>query len=72
MLPNPFICEGAEVLLTATSGNSYQWLDMEGNLLSEEVEYSVSPTVNTNYQLVVSNELCSDSTSLTIEGRAYL
>ena len=47
------LCKGDKITLTAEGGDSFEWKDKDGNLLSDEANLEISPTNNTNYSLTV-------------------
>lgn len=59
---NLFVCNGNSTTLTASGGGSYLW--NTGSSLDSIV---VSPTTNTNYNVIVTNaNNCSDSTNVNV------
>jgi gliding motility-associated-like protein len=65
--PNPSICIGSNVQLTASGGNSYQWsptIGLNNPFISTPV---ATPLVTTTYEvLVTSAQGCQDSTTVTV------
>lgn len=61
MLPNPAsICVGDTIVLNgvADPNATYEWLNEDGSLLSNEAQPEVFPTSNTTYTLNISNGVC--------------
>lgn len=60
---SPIICDGANVTLTASGADSYEW----SNGLGSGNEKSVNPTTNTTYTVTGTNSgMCSASNQITI------
>ncbi|MFT6844936.1 MAG: hypothetical protein ACJAUV_001125, partial [Flavobacteriales bacterium] len=59
------ICQGEDVIITASDADSYQW----SHSLSAIKSHTVSPTSNTTYQVIGSfnNGSCSDTATIDIE-----
>ncbi|MCH2231718.1 MAG: cellulase family glycosylhydrolase [Crocinitomicaceae bacterium] len=59
------ICEGAQVALQAYGGNSYTW-SQGGNQIGLNNSILVSPTVNTIYDVDISNGICTELHSVAV------
>ena len=61
---NPMICKGDTITLVASStssGVTYQW---NNGIIGDSI--SVSPTVTTNYPVIATRNLCTDSISVKV------
>jgi PKD repeat protein len=61
------ICEGNAVQLTASGGNSFTWSPASGLSNPNSPSPVASPAATTTYQVIVSDGVCTDSASVTIE-----
>jgi PKD repeat protein len=61
------ICEGNAVQLTASGGNSFTWSPVSGLSNANSPSPVASPAATTTYQVIVSDGVCTDSASVTIE-----
>ncbi|MGB0929277.1 MAG: gliding motility-associated C-terminal domain-containing protein [Chitinophagales bacterium] len=62
------ICSEEIFALSATGGTSYEWLPIENLSCSDCPEPEASPTITTNYQVVISDDSgCSTTLETTIE-----
>ena len=62
-LPNPaFICAGESIILNnlADQNATYEWLNEDGSLLSNDPQPEVSPDSTSIYTLNISNGVCPD------------
>lgn len=66
--PEPTICKGKSVQIGSQeiSGLHYQWLPAEGLSDATIAQPFASPLVSTTYSLIVNNDLCSDTASITV------
>ncbi len=63
---NNFVCAGSSITLTASGGNTYSWNQGLGTGAAK----NVSPTVNTNYSVTVTNNFnCTAVASKTVDVR---
>jgi gliding motility-associated-like protein len=60
---NQTICKGDTLQLIAEGGITYQWINSS---IDTSASISVSPLVNTQYSVSVSNEICSDTASIEV------
>lgn len=63
------ICEGDSLQLAANGGNSYSWFDMNGNQLSTDSLYSLSPTANVQIGVLIEDTttLCYNGDTIAID-----
>jgi len=65
------VCGGEPVVLTASGGSTFVWLDPTGTLTDVEGNTATAqPTETTTYEVIASNEQCPDSevsTTVTVE-----
>jgi gliding motility-associated-like protein len=59
------ICPNDSILLTASGGDSYSWT-ADGSPLPPTAAVLVAPSTNTNYQVLITDNICQLSSSLTI------
>lgn len=64
--PDTAVCKGAEVLLSASGGNSYSWLDQSGSVLSDKSSLAAVPDESGVFTAVVSIGDCSDSAQVLV------
>ncbi len=57
------ICPGDSVLLSATGGQSYEWLPL---ITSQQPDIWVHPRVSTMYQVIITDRQCKDSLNATV------
>ncbi len=59
--PVQTVCAGETATLVGQGGQLYQWLDAEGNVLSNSQTYNPVIEENTTFQLVAQNNNCFDT-----------
>ena len=68
----PFICLGDDIILNeiVDPNATYEWLNPDGSLLSNDAQPSVSPTTTTTYSLSISLGSCppiTDDVTITVQ-----
>ncbi|MEO1051927.1 MAG: PKD domain-containing protein [Bacteroidota bacterium] len=60
------ICEGDSYRLEAFGGNNYQWFDLDGNVISSDASFDVSPTVDTDYVVLMERDGCTKQDTVSV------
>jgi gliding motility-associated-like protein len=60
------LCEKESILLTASGGDDYTWLDAGNAVLGSAASITVQPAASQTYQVIIKENTCNNSTTRSI------